>query len=64
MIAVRVSPDIRFAEVATSSYFLPHPLPKKPQDLSAHRCINYRLTTSGGLYAWECEKRGKAVGGG
>jgi DNA-binding transcriptional LysR family regulator len=62
MIAVRVGPDIRFAVVATPAYFAAHPVPKKPQDLSAHRCINYRLATSGGLYVWEFEKHGKAFG--
>ena len=27
-----------------------------PQDLAEHRCINLRLPTAGGLYAWELEK--------
>jgi hypothetical protein len=26
--------------------------PKKPQDLIGHDCINLRLPTYGGLYAW------------
>ena len=30
--------------------------PKKPQDLTEHNCINLRLPTYGGLYAWEFEK--------
>ena len=30
--------------------------PKKPQDLIGHNCINLRLPTYGGLYAWEFEK--------
>jgi hypothetical protein len=29
---------------------------KKPQDLIEHSCINLRLPTYGGLYAWEFEK--------
>jgi hypothetical protein len=32
------------------------PLPKKPQDLMEHNCINLRMPTYGGLYAWEFEK--------
>jgi DNA-binding transcriptional LysR family regulator len=30
--------------------------PKTPQDLTTHSCINLRLPTHGGLYAWEFEK--------
>jgi hypothetical protein len=28
----------------------------KPQDLTAHRCINIRLPTYGGIHAWEFRK--------
>jgi DNA-binding transcriptional LysR family regulator len=56
MIAVRIGPDLRMAVVGTPSYFAKHPAPKKPQDLTDHACINLRLPTRGGLYAWEFEK--------
>jgi hypothetical protein len=36
-----------------------HAPPKKPQDLTSHCCINLRL--SGGVYAWEFEKSGRAL---
>lgn len=58
MIAVRIGTDIRMAVVGAPSYFAKRPRPKTPQDLTAHDCINLRLPTSGGLYAWEFE-RGK-----
>jgi len=58
MIAVRIGPDMRMAVVGAPSYFARWPRPKKPQDLTAHHCINIRLPTYGGLYAWEFEKRG------
>jgi DNA-binding transcriptional LysR family regulator len=58
MIAVRIGPDIRFAAVASKSYFAKHSRPQMPQDLVSHTCINLRLPTSGGLYAWEFEKDG------
>jgi DNA-binding transcriptional LysR family regulator len=61
MIAVRVGPDIRMATVGAPSYFARRPRPKKPQDLTAHTCINFRLPTYGGLYAWEFEKNGRAL---
>jgi DNA-binding transcriptional LysR family regulator len=44
------------AVVAAPSYFRKHSEPKKPQDLIGHDCINLRLLTHGGLYAWEFEK--------
>jgi len=56
MIAVRIGPDIRMAVVGAPSYFRDRPEPKRPQDLVHHSCINLRLPTHGGLYAWEFEK--------
>ena len=56
MIAVRIGPDIRMAVVGAPSYFRERPEPKKPQDLVHHECINLRLPTHGGLYAWEFER--------
>src|SRR6266849_6030968 len=61
MIAVRIGPDMRMAVVGAPSYFAKRPPPKKPQDLTAHDCINLRLPTYGGLYAWEFEKRGREL---
>ena len=59
MIAVRIAPDMRMAVVGTPAYFKKHPEPKRPQDLVHHICINLRLPTLGGLYAWEFEKSGR-----
>jgi DNA-binding transcriptional LysR family regulator len=61
MIAVRIGPDMRAAVVGASSYFKTHPEPKRPQDLIGHKCINLRLTTHGGLCAWELEKAGREI---
>jgi DNA-binding transcriptional LysR family regulator len=61
MIAVRIGPDFRMAVVAAPSYFAKRPPPKKPQDLTDHDCINIRLPTYGGIYAWEFEKRGREL---
>jgi DNA-binding transcriptional LysR family regulator len=61
MIAVRIGPDFRMAVVGAPSYFARRPKPKNPQDLTAHDCINIRLPTYGGIYAWEFEKRGRAL---
>src|SRR5690242_20437906 len=56
MIAVPVGPPMHMAVVAAPSYFARHGVPKTPRDLSEYNCINIRLPTRGGLYAWEFEK--------
>lgn len=61
MIAVRIGPDMRMAVVGAPAYFAKRPKPRAPQDLTAHNCINLRLPTYGGLYAWEFEKAGREL---
>jgi DNA-binding transcriptional LysR family regulator len=61
MVAVRIGPDMRSAVVGAPSYFASRPEPKVPQDLTGHSCVNLRLPTHGGLYAWEFEKDGRAL---
>lgn len=61
MIAVKISPDLRMVIVGSPAYFARHPEPKTPNDLADHNCINLRLLTAGGLYAWELEKDGREV---
>ncbi len=61
MIAVPIGPDLRMAVVGTPSYFANRERPRTPQDLTNHRCINVRLLTYGGMYAWEFDKDGREV---
>jgi len=61
MIAVRIGPDMRMAVVGAPSYFKKRSELNKPQDLVGHSCINLRLSTHGGLYAWEFEKDGREL---
>ena len=61
MIAVRISPDQRMAVVGAPAYFAAHAAPQTPHDLTEHACINLRLLTAGGLYAWEFEKDGREL---
>jgi DNA-binding transcriptional LysR family regulator len=56
MVSVRIGPDLRFAVVGTKAYFAKRGIPKTPQDLVGHSCINLRLPTHGGLWAWEFER--------
>ncbi|HEX8956744.1 MAG TPA: LysR family transcriptional regulator, partial [Burkholderiaceae bacterium] len=61
MIAVRIGPDRRMAAIAAPSYLAGREPPLLPQDLARHDCINLRLPTHGGLYAWEFARDGKEV---
>ena len=61
MIAVRIGPDWRFSVVGSPAYFERRSPPETPQDLTNHSCINMRLPTAGGIYAWEFEKDGREL---
>lgn len=61
MIAVRLSPDKRMVVVGSPEFLAEHGQPETPQDLARYTCINLRLQTGGGLYAWELEKDGRAL---
>lgn len=61
MIAVPLGPEMRMVAVAAPAYWATHARPETPQDLTAHTCINIRLPTHGGLYAWEFERDGREL---
>ena len=58
MVAVRVGPDLRMAVVASPAYLSRYGTPTNPRNLTQHRCINYRMTAAGTIYAWEFEEDG------
>ena len=60
MIAMRIGPRLRMATVGSPAYFAKHGIPKVPQDLSNHACINLRMM-SGSIYSWEYEKAGREL---
>lgn len=53
MIAVQLTREFRLRCVASPAYLHAHGTPRHPDELAAHRCINYRLRSSGALYKWE-----------
>ncbi|MBB6219387.1 LysR family transcriptional regulator [Rhizobium leguminosarum] len=61
MVALRIGPELRMAIVGSPAYFAKNPPPRTPQDLAAHRCINLRMLSGGGLYAWELEKEAREL---
>ncbi|CFQ45921.1 LysR family transcriptional regulator [Rahnella sp. Lac-M11] len=61
MIAMRISPDFRMVVVGSPDYFARYPKPQTPHDLTSHNCANLRLSTHGGLFAWEFTKEGQEL---
>lgn len=61
MIAVRIAPDMRMAVVGSAEYLQRFGVPETLEQLDQHRCINMRLPTRGGLYAWEFERDGREL---
>lgn len=59
MVAIRIGPDWRMVVVGSPAYFARHGKPQTPHDLQNHSCINMRMPTLGGLYAWEFAKDGQ-----
>lgn len=59
MIAVRLTADVPMMIVGAPAYFEWRPKPASQQDLMKHNCINLRLASSGGLYAWELQHNGQ-----
>jgi len=58
-VAVRVVPAFRFAVVAAPTYLAERGRPKHPRDLLSHDCIGFRGASTGALYVWEFERRGR-----
>ena len=59
MIAVPIGPELRMAVMGAPEYFARRGRPMTPQDLTGHACINIRMPSKGGLYAWEFGKDGR-----
>lgn len=60
MIAVRITPDMEMAAVATPEHFHQYGFPQRPQDLAAHPCIAYQFA-DGSLYDWTFWQDGKPI---
>lgn len=60
MIAMRIGPRLRMATVGSPDYLKTRGIPKVPQDLAQHSCVNLRMV-SGNVYAWEYEKDGREL---
>ncbi|HEY6561682.1 MAG TPA: LysR substrate-binding domain-containing protein [Polyangiaceae bacterium] len=53
MIAVRLTPDVRWSVLGSPAYFAARGRPRTPEDLTRHECIRYRFLTARAVYRWE-----------
>lgn len=61
MIAVKISDNVSMAAVASPHFFENKEIPRTPHDLVNYNCINLRLPTHGGFYAWEFEENSREI---
>jgi DNA-binding transcriptional LysR family regulator len=61
MVAVRLTPDVPMRIVGAPAYFAHRPIPASIPELLKHDCINLRLASKGGLYAWELRHEGRDI---
>ncbi|MGL4239064.1 LysR family transcriptional regulator [Tabrizicola sp.] len=61
MISVRLTSDVRFAVVASPSYFASRRHPATPRDLHDHACVNFRFAHNGELFPWRFAKGGESL---
>ena len=58
---MRIGPDWRMVVVGSPAYFAAHGKPQTLHDLQHHHCINLRLPTMDGLYAWAFSLHGHEI---
>ncbi|MBB6056115.1 LysR substrate-binding domain-containing protein [Tolumonas osonensis] len=61
MIAVKISPEMKMAVVASPEYFKQAAVPEIPEDLRQHKCINIKPSAARGAYAWEFKKDDREI---
>ncbi|AKU95495.1 Transcriptional regulator, LysR family [Labilithrix luteola] len=59
MVAIRLSPEIRWCVVGAPSYFAEFGHPGAPRDLLGHSTIRYRSPGTKILYRWELQDEGR-----
>ncbi len=60
MTAVRVKGPMKVAVVGSAGYFARNSRPRTPDDLTRHRCVQYRRGADGSLYEWPFERAGQS----
>ncbi len=57
MVAVKLTPELRWSVVGSPAYFARAGRPRKPEELTQHEGILYRFITSGQRHRWEFNRR-------
>lgn len=60
MVAVRLTPELRWSVVGAPAYLERAGRPAAPEDLTAHETIRYRFLASGALHRWAFQRDGHA----
>jgi DNA-binding transcriptional LysR family regulator len=60
MVAVRLTPPLRFIIVGSPAYLSRKGRPERPDDLHRHACVRLRRS-NGGLAPWSLNDRGRAI---
>jgi DNA-binding transcriptional LysR family regulator len=60
MVAVRLTPPLRFVIVGSPAYLAGRGRPKRPDDLRQHACLRMRRS-SGALAPWSLDDNGRAI---
>lgn len=60
MIAVRLTPNLRWCVLGSDAYYAARGRPRVPEDLFRHECIGYRFPTAKTVYRWEFQRNGRA----
>jgi DNA-binding transcriptional LysR family regulator len=61
MVAVRLTPDLKWCVVGSPAYFERAGRPRTPADLPDHQGLIYRFVTSGQRHRWEFTREGREV---
>lgn len=59
MVAVKLTPELRWSVVGSPAYFAGAGRPRKPEELTQHEGILYRFVTSGQRHRWEFNRRAR-----
>jgi DNA-binding transcriptional LysR family regulator len=62
MVAVALTPEIRWSIVGTPAYFARAGRPRKPEDLVAHTAVRYRFPGSRALHRWGFRRGSRSFG--
>ncbi|HEY3919827.1 MAG TPA: LysR family transcriptional regulator [Stellaceae bacterium] len=60
MVAVRIMKPFTIAVVGSPQYFALNRPPRAPEDLAAHRCIQYRMALDAPVLDWPFKREGKS----